>query len=65
MEPSIPGDSLLMGNNERIPCFALLARVAFALSIKRSLSQLMSLLTSTPPVLFPIPQRATEWLYQT
>jgi len=36
-------------------CFALLARLAFTLPIKLSLSQPMSFLTFTLLILFPIP----------
>lgn len=56
---------LLMENNEQIPCFAVLTCVACALSIKLSLSELMSLLISILLVLFAIPERATERLCQT
>lgn len=56
---------LLMENNEQIPCFAVLNCVACALSIKLSLSEFMSLLTSILLVLFAIPERATERLCQT
>ena len=51
---------LPMRSSEWIPYFALLACVAFALPIKRSLSQCMSFLTFTLPVLSSIPTRG-EW----
>ena len=46
---------LLMGSNEWIPCFALLACMAFALAIKLSLSQPTSFLTYTLLILSLIP----------
>jgi len=46
---------LLMGRNELILCFVLLAHMAFALPIQLSLSQLTSFLTFTLPILSPIP----------
>ena len=46
---------LLMVNSELIPCFALLVCAAFAVPLKLSLSQTMSFLPSTLPVLSPIP----------
>ena len=56
---------LPMRRSEWIPCFALLACTAFALPIKLSLSQPMSFLTFTLPILFPIPlvgnEQAAVW----
>ena len=57
---------LPMGKSELIPCFALLVHVAFALPIELSLSQPMSFLTFTLPILSPIPlgggsERAAVW----
>ena len=49
-----------MGRNGWIPWFALLVNTAFALPIKLSLSQPMSFLTVTPPILFPLPT-GEEW----
>jgi len=46
---------LLMGNTGLILYFALLAHAAFALPVKLSLSQLISFLTFTLPILFLIP----------
>ena len=43
------------GRSERIPWFALLACMAFALSVKLSLSQPRSFLAFTLPILSPIP----------
>ena len=57
---------LPMGSGERIPYFALLACVAFALLIKLSLSQPTNFLTFTLSILSPIPpgvgsERAAVW----
>jgi len=49
-----------MGSSELIPWFALLACMAFALPVKLSLSQPMSFLTFTLPVLSLIPPRAEQ-----
>ena len=46
---------LPMGSAERIPCFALLACMAFTLPIKLSLSQPTSFFTFTLLILSPIP----------
>jgi len=46
---------LPVGSGERIPSFALLVGVAFALPIKPSLSQPMSFLTFALLILSPIP----------
>ena len=58
---------LLMGSCELIPCFALLACVAFALPIKLSLSQPTSFCTFTLLILSPIPlgesERAAAWYW--
>lgn len=59
-EPYFPGSGLLMRNSEWIPCFALLAGVAFALPSKLSLSQPMSSCTSTFPIFSPIPPVVSE-----
>ena len=48
------------GSSEWILCFALLAWVAFALPIKLSLSQPMSFLTFTLPILSLTPQGGSE-----
>lgn len=56
---------LLMGRGELIPCFAFLACVAFALTIKFSLSQLMSFLAFTCPIpafFLPSGIGESEWL---
>jgi len=54
-----------MGSSEIIPYSALLVNTAFALSIKLSLSQPMSFLTFTLPILSPIPLWGTvsEYLH--
>jgi len=49
-----------MGSSELIPCFALLAHMAFALPIKISLSQAMSFLTFTLQI--PTGEGGSEWL---
>jgi len=46
---------LLMGSGEQIPCYAFLAHTAFALPIKMSLSQTVSFLTFTLPIVSPNP----------
>jgi len=48
------------GSGERIPRFALLVCTAFALPIKLPLSQRMSFLTLTLPILSPIPPGGSE-----
>jgi len=63
MEPCFPGVS-----SERISCFALLARTAYALPIKLSLSQPMGFLTFTLLILSPLPtgagsERAAVWCF--
>lgn len=50
-----------MGSGKWIACFVLLVHGAFALPSKLSLSQPLSSLTLTFPVLSPIPARVSEW----
>ena len=53
---------LPVGNIKWIPCFALLVHTAFALPTILSLSQPMSFLTFTLPIIFPIPlEGRSEW----
>ena len=52
---------LLMGSSEWIPCFDLLACLAFGLPIKLSLFQPTSFLTFTLPVLSPCHCEGSEW----
>lgn len=63
MEPDCPGTAELlpMGSKERIPWFALLACIAFALPTKQSLAQPTSS-HFTPLTLSPVPLRETERL---
>jgi len=52
---------LPMGSSEWIPYFAFLVQMTFALPIKLSLSQPMSFLTFTVPILWPIPLWGNDW----
>lgn len=55
MGPCSPEDTCLpMGSSETIPCFALLECLAFAFSVKLPLSQPISFLPFTIPILSPV-----------
>lgn len=63
MGPCCPGDGEHLPAHERgrlIPCFALLAGLAFALSIKPSLSQPMNFFNFAALILFLFPPERSE-----